>query len=204
MLQHPEFKLNLTGSAIWRWRDLYRIALDLGSSLGSETIIIICVLGVVFRSVRLGLIAMIPNIFPLVICATWMVFTNQPLEIVTVCCFTICLGIAVDDTIHFLTRFQEELPRSTSRKQAIRATFEAVGTSMLMTTMVLVAGFTTVTFSDMRDQRIFASMGVMTMLTAMIGDLVILPAILALYALPAPGEIEGNSVDEIQSPTTRT
>jgi len=67
-----------------------------------------------------------------------MVFTGQPLEIVTVCCFTICLGIAVDDTIHFLTRFQEELPRSTSRKQAIRATFEAVGTSMLMTTMVLV------------------------------------------------------------------
>jgi predicted RND superfamily exporter protein len=132
---------------------------------------------------------MIPNIFPLVLCATWMVWTGQPLEIVTVCCFTICLGIAVDDTIHFLTRFQEELPRSKSRKEAIRKTFEAVGTSMLMTTMVLVVGFTTVTFSDMRDQRIFATMGVMTMLTAMIGDLVILPAILAVYALPAPGEI---------------
>jgi predicted RND superfamily exporter protein len=186
--QHPEFTLQLAGSAIHRWRDLYRIALDLGSSLGSETFIIICVLGIVFRSVRIGLIAMIPNIFPLVICATWMVFTGQPLEIVTVCCFTICLGIAVDDTIHFLTRFQEELPRSTSRKQAIRSTFEAVGTSMLMTTMVLVVGFATVTFSDMRDQRIFATMGVVTMLTAMVGDLVILPAILALYALPAPGE----------------
>ena len=188
--EHPEFRLNLSGSAIFRWRDLYRIVLDLGSSLGSETIIIICVLGIVFRSVRLGLIAMIPNIFPLVICATWMVFTGQPLEIVTVCCFTICLGIAVDDTIHFLTRFQEELPRSKSRKEAIRASFEAVGTSMLMTTMVLVAGFATVTFSDMRDQRIFASMGVMTMLTAMIGDLVVLPAILALYAHPAPGEVD--------------
>ena len=187
---HPEFELKLAGSAIHRWRDLYRIALDLGSSLGSETIIIICVLGVVFRSVRIGLIAMIPNIFPLVICATWMVLTGQPLEIVTVCCFTICLGIAVDDTIHFLTRFQEELPRSKSRKQAIRASFEAVGTSMLMTTMVLVVGFATVTFSDMRDQRIFASMGVLTMLTAMVGDLVVLPAILALYSLPAPGELE--------------
>lgn len=186
--EHPEFRLDLAGSAIHRWRDLYRIALDLGSSLGSETIIIICVLGAVFRSVRLGLIAMIPNIFPLVICATWMVFTGQPLEIVTVCCFTICLGIAVDDTIHYLTRFQEELPRSKDRKQAIRNTFEAVGTSMLMTTMVLVVGFTTVTFSDMRDQRIFASMGVLTMLTAMIGDLVILPAMLAVYALPSPGE----------------
>ena len=136
--QHPDFKIQLSGSAIFRWRELYRIALDLGSSLGS---------------------------------------------------FTICLGIAVDDTIHFLTRFEEELPRSTSRKEAIRKTFEAVGTSMLMTTMVLVVGFFTVTFSDMRDQRIFASMGVMTMLTAMVGDLVVLPAILALYALPAPGEV---------------
>jgi predicted RND superfamily exporter protein len=186
--QHPEFTLGLSGSAIYRWRDLYRIVVDLGNSLGSETLIIICVLGLVFRSVRIGMIAMIPNIFPLVVCATWMYFTGQALEIVTVCCFTICLGIAVDDTIHFLTRFQEEMPRSTSRKQAIRRTFEAVGTSMLMTTMVLVVGFATVTFSDMRDQRIFASMGVLTMLTAIIGDLVILPALLAVYALPAAGE----------------
>lgn len=186
--QHPEFQLSLAGSAIHRWRDLYRIVVDLGSSLGSETSIIICILGLVFRSVRLGLIAMIPNIFPLVICGTWMYFTDQPLEIVTVCSFTICLGIAVDDTIHFLTRFQEELPRSASRKEAIRNTFKAVGTSMLMTTMVLVVGFTTVTFSDMRDQRIFASMGVLTMLTAMVGDLLILPALLAVYALPTAAE----------------
>ncbi|MDB5335067.1 MAG: hypothetical protein JWN70_686 [Planctomycetaceae bacterium] len=186
--KHPDFNLSLAGSAIHRWRDLYRITMDLGSSLGSETVIIIFVLGLVFRSIRIALIAMIPNVFPLVLCATWMVFTGQPLEIVTVCSFTICLGIAVDDTIHFLTRFQEELPRSTSRKQAIRSTFEAVGTSMLMTTMVLVVGFSTVTFSDMRDQRIFASMGVLTMITAMVGDLVILPALLAVYALPAPGE----------------
>ena len=187
--QHPEFRLSLAGSAVHRWRDLYRIVVDLGSSLGSETFIIICVLGLVFRSVRLGLIAMIPNVFPLVLCGTWMVFTEQPLEIVTVCSFTICLGIAVDDTIHFMTRFEEELPRSASRKDAIRKTFEAVGTSMIMTSLVLIVGFTTVSFSDMHDQRIFASMGVLTMITAMVGDLVILPAILAVYALPAPGEL---------------
>ena len=59
--------------------------------------------------------------------------------------------------------------------------------------MVLVVGFTTVTFSDMRDQRIFASMGVLTMLTAMIGDLIILPALLAVYALPTAEEKAANS-----------
>ena len=200
--EHPEFQLILTGSAIFRWRDLYRIALDLGSSLGSESVIIICVLGLVFRSVRFGLIAMIPNIFPLVICAAWLVLTGQALEIVTVCCFTICLGIAVDDTIHFLTRFQEELPTAANRKEAIRKTFEAVGTSMLMTTIVLVSGFATVTFSDMRDQRIFATMGAFTMITAMIGDLVFLPAILAVYAPLSPNEAarakESNS--DVDSP----
>lgn len=189
-VEHPEFGLQLDGSAIWRWRNLYRIAVDLGSSLGSETFFIIIILGIVFRSVRLGLIAMIPNVFPLVVCATWMVCTGQALEIVTVCCFTICLGIAVDDTIHFLTRFEEELPRSRSRKEAVRNTFKAVGTSMIMTSLVLIAGFSTVTFSDMRDQRIFATMGMLTMMTAMIGDLVILPALLALYAKPVPGELE--------------
>ena len=200
--EHPEFQLILTGSAIFRWRDLYRIALDLGSSLGSESVIIICVLGLVFRSVRFGLIAMIPNIFPLVICAAWLVLTGQALEIVTVCCFTICLGIAVDDTIHFLTRFQEELPTAANRKEAIRKTFEAEGTSMLMTTIVLVSGFATVTFSDMRDQRIFATMGAFTMITAMIGDLVFLPAILAVYAPLSPNEAarakESNS--DVDSP----
>ena len=187
---HPEFTLKMEGSAIWRWRDLYRIVVDLGSSLGSETLIIIAILGVVFRSVRLGLIALVPNVFPLVVCATWMVLTNKPLEIATVCCFTICLGIAVDDTIHFLTRFEEELPRSKTRNEAIRNTFQAVGTSMIMTSFVLIVGFWTVTFSDLREQRIFASMGMLTMITAMIGDLVILPAILSCYAKPTPQELE--------------
>jgi len=103
-------------------RELYRIALDLGSSLGSETFIIICVVGLVFRSVRIGLIAMTPNVFPLVICARLDEnLTGQSLEIVTVCCFTICLGIAVRrPRSTFLTRFQEEMTRSASRKEAIR------------------------------------------------------------------------------------
>ena len=199
MAAHPDFDLTLSGSAVYRWRNLYRIALDMGSSLGSETIIIICIVGLVFRSVRIGLIAMIPNVFPLVICAAWLKITNQPLEIVTVCCFTICLGIAVDDTIHFLTRFQEEMATASSRNEAIRRTFEAVGTSMLMTTIVLVSGFTTVTFSDMRDQKIFATMGAVTMITAMVGDLIFLPAILSVYASPAPAESEQKKIRSLEA-----
>ena len=96
--------------------------------------------------------------------------------------FTVCLGIAVDDTIHFLTRYQEELERVPHR-QAIRDAFTGVGSSLIMTTIVLVAGFVTVMFSDLRDQRVFATMGTLTIASALFGDLVLLPALLARFGV---------------------
>ncbi len=82
---------------------------DLASSLGGEAFIILVLLGLAYRSVRLGLIAFVPNIFPLAVTGAALVLFKQPLELVSVCAFTVCLGIAVDDTIHFLTRYKEEL-----------------------------------------------------------------------------------------------
>ncbi|MCR9229584.1 MAG: efflux RND transporter permease subunit [bacterium] len=180
--QHPEFQFQLTGSAVWRWRNLYQIVVDLASSLGSAAIIILIVLAIAFRSLRLGLISIIPNMFPLAVTGTFLVFTGQALEIVSVCAFTVCLGIAVDDTIHFLTRFREEQLQVESDDEAIRKAFTGVGTALIMTTVILVAGFSTVIFSDMRDQRIFAIMSGLTIGSALFGDLIFLPALLARYA----------------------
>jgi len=192
--QHPDFQFQLTGSAVWRWRNLYQIVVDLAASLGSAAIIILIVLAFAFRSLRLGLISIIPNMFPLAVTGAFLVFTGQALEIVSVCAFTVCLGIAVDDTIHFLTRFREEQLNVESDEEAIRRAFTGVGTALIMTTVILVAGFSTVVFSDMRDQRIFAIMSGLTISSALFGDLVFLPALLAQYAkrsqLPAMEEPE--------------
>jgi len=189
--RHPEFDLELAGSAAWRWRNLYQIVVDLAISLGSASVIIFLTLGMVYRSVRIGLISVIPNVFPLVVTAAFLVLTGQSLEIVSVCAFTVCLGIAVDDTIHFLTRYQEERPHAGSDHEAIRRAFTGTGTALIMTTAVLVAGFVTVIFSDMRDQRIFATMGGLTIGSALFGDLVFLPAMLLQFAKPRDrGEAE--------------
>lgn len=194
--QHPEFQFELTGSAVWRWRNLYQIVVDLAASLGSAAIIILIVLAFAFRSLRLGLISIIPNMFPLAVTGAFLVFTGQALEIVSVCAFTVCLGIAVDDTIHFLTRFREEQLNVESDEEAIRRAFTGVGTALIMTTVILVAGFSTVVFSDMRDQRIFAIMSGLTISSALFGDLVFLPALLAQYAkrsqVPAIEELEAD------------
>ena len=179
--QQPNFRIEIAGNAVWRWQNLYQIVVDLAFSLGTASLIIFVVLTLVYRSLRLGLISIIPNLFPLASTGFLLWVVGQNLEIVSVCAFTVCLGIAVDDTIHFLTRYREEQKYSTDSTEVIRKSFIGVGTALIMTTAVLVIGFSTALFSDSRDHQIFAMMGVLTISTALLGDLIFLPALLLKF-----------------------
>ena len=178
---HPGFEFTLSGDPIWRWRDLYRVVMDLTSSLGTASLVIFVVLGVAFRSVRLGMISIVPNLLPLAAAAASLVVTGQPLEIVSVCALTVCLGIAVDDTIHFLARYRIEQAAGREPGEAIRRSISEVGTGLVMTTLVLLAGFGAVMISANRDHRAFAVMGLVTLSTALVCDLLFLPALLATF-----------------------
>ena len=179
---HPNFRIELRGFAVSRWENLYRIVVDLAYSLGTASFIIFGVLTLVYRSLRLGLISVIPNLSPLAATGALMWAVGQNLEIVSVCAFTVCLGIAVDDTIHFLTRYREEAEVCPDPREAIRRAFIGVGTALIMTTIVLIIGFSTALLSDARDHRIFAMMGILTIGSALFGDLVFLPALLLRFA----------------------
>jgi predicted RND superfamily exporter protein len=184
-LSDEKTTIRMEGDPVWRWRDLFRIVTDLIASLGSAALVIFVILGLAFRSVRLGLISIIPNVMPLLAAAAWMAINNQPLEIVSVCCFTICLGIAVDDTIHFLSRYKIELASTTDVGEAIEKAFQEVGSGLIMTTVVLVAGFGSVIFSDTKDYRVFGSLGMITLFTALLCDLFLLPALLKSFDKPS-------------------
>ena len=118
---------------------------------------------------------------PLAAAGTFMVVSGWPLDVVSVCAFTICLGIAVDDTIHFLARYREELHIQPNRTIALEQAFLGVGTGMIMTTLVLVAGFGSVLMSETRDHRVFACLGIITLISALLCDLFLLPALLAHF-----------------------
>ncbi len=199
--RHPDFELALGGGAVWRWRNLYQVVVDLALSLGTASIIIFIVLAIVYRSIRIGLISIIPNMFPLVVTGTYLALAGYNLEIVMVVNFTVCLGVAVDDTIHFLTRYQEETEVTADRDLAIRNAFTGVGTALIMTTTVLVVGFGTVLFSDSREQQIFAIMGVITIGSALLGDLIFLPALLSRFA-GGSSRSAGEEVEVTTSPVT--
>ncbi|MFN7772281.1 MAG: efflux RND transporter permease subunit [Planctomycetota bacterium] len=201
--KHPAFKAELKGPAVWRWENLYQIVVDLLASLGSAFVIIFVVLGMAYRSLRVGIISILPNALPLAVAGVYLVWIGQPLEIVTVCALTVCLGIAVDDTIHFLTRYQEEYQLVGTPDEAIRRAFTGVGTAMIITTIVLVAGFSSVFFSDSRDHILFASLGVVTLGSALFGDLLILPALLSLFDKPVKKDAEGEEEEEEEEGLSR-
>jgi hypothetical protein len=182
--RHPRFYLALDGDAIWRWRDVYQIVTDLATSLGTASIVIWLILTVVYRSIRIGLISIVPNFFPLVATGAMLLLAGQYLELVTVCVFTICIGIAVDDTIHFLTRYVEETASGGEHRATIQKAFTGVGSALLMTTIVLVTGMMTAVFGDARDARLFGIMGAITLTSALFADIFFLPALLSCFAKP--------------------
>jgi predicted RND superfamily exporter protein len=119
-----------------------------------------------------------------------LVMMGWPLNVASVCSFVVCLGIAVDDTIHFLTRYGYERAEGQSTPAAIRSAFVHVGTALILTTLILVAGFSTVLTSDLAIQRSFAAMACSTILAALVGDLIFLPAMLMWWDRERPDPID--------------
>ncbi len=192
---HPGFGLRLTGDPVVRGRGLHEIIYDLSGSLSLAAGIILIVMGVAYRSLRVGLMCVVPNLFPLAVTATLLVLLGRPLEITSVCAFTICLGIAVDDTIHFLSRFRYELAVDGDVNAAIQRSFIRVGTALILSSVVLVSGFATVLTSQLPGHQVFAGMACATIAAALVGDLLILPAILACFT-PQPTAASEDSTAE--------
>ena len=176
--RHEGVSAHLTGSTYVATRDLNGMIGDLAKSLVVAAAVIFLVLTIALRSVRLGLISVLPNVFPLAATSALLSLTGQPLQLSSVIVFSICLGIAVDDTIHFLSRFQREMLVDGDVAGAIRRTLMSVGSALLTTTLVVTGGFATMMLSEMPSLRMFAGLSIVALTAALIGDLLILPALL--------------------------
>jgi hypothetical protein len=185
--KHPGFNLHLTGTAVVAARNVSAMVSDLGNSLGLEAVAVFLLMSVGFRSVYLGVMSMIPNLFPLLITASALVWTGQPLTLTSALAFNLCLGLAVDDTIHFLLRLDRERKVDGDLRAAVLRTFDAMGTVMVTTTPILIGGFGALFFNEMPAVRSFAYLSCVTLIAALLGDLLVLPALLLCFARrPAP------------------
>jgi predicted RND superfamily exporter protein len=174
---YPGFDLHLTGTVVVAARNVHQMIADLAWSLTLASTLVFLLMTVLFRSLTLGLLSVVPNVFPQAISAALLVWSGQPLTMTSVMTFSLCFGLSVDDTVHFLTRYCRER-ETLEPRAAILRTFLAVGGVMITTSLVLVGGFLAMFVSQMPAIRVFSALCCLTLLAAIAGDLVMLPSLI--------------------------
>ena len=142
---------------------------------------ITCMMIIVLRSFKLGLISMIPNVFPVLISLGLMGFAGVYLSIPLMILSPIIIGVAVDDTIHFFMRYRREFNRTGTYEGALKATLSTVGRPIMFTTMTLVLGFSVFGLSDMYNVTQFGLLAAFAFLWALLADFFLAPAMMILF-----------------------
>ena len=132
-----------------------------------------------FRSFRMIVISLIPNLLPLLVTAGMMGFIGVPIKPSTILVFSIAFGISVDDTIHFLAKYRQELIANNWRiKPSVYAALKETGVSMFYTSIVLFFGFSVFTVSSFGGTIALGGLVSATLLFAMLSNLILLPSLL--------------------------
>ncbi len=155
---------------------------NLRNSLILAFIIIAITMGVLFANVRMILISIVPNVIPLLITAGIMGFFNIPLKPSTALIFSIAFGISVDDSIHYLAKYRQELfGNQFFVPFAVSKSIRETGASMMYTSIILFAGFVIFTGSDFGGTVALGILTSTTLLIAMVTNLVLLPSLIMTF-----------------------
>lgn len=175
----PELTVRPTGNLILLTKTAGDIITGQIQSLSLAAGVIFIIMAGMFLSLRVGLIAMIPNVFPIVVFFGLMGLTGAVLNLGTSIVASIALGIAVDNTIHFMTRLSAEVRKTSHQESALATTLSTIGKPALYASLILFLGFLVLAFSQFVPIQQFGLLSAATMVAALIGDIVLLPAMIA-------------------------
>lgn len=172
--------IGISGDAYIASKNLTTLIRDLFTSLTLASVVIFLVLLITFRSLRIALVGIVPNALPLLAILGFMGIVGMDLDVTNVVIFSIALGLAVDDTIHMLSRFREEQAMGGATREVIERTLRGTGQAIVLTTVVLGSGMVTLMFSDFVATARFGGLTALTLGVALLADLIFLPALLLL------------------------
>ena len=173
------YNIELTGKALLFLKGTKYLIKNLVLSLFLAIFLIALFMAYLFRSFKMIIISLIPNLLPLIITAGMMGFLGIPLKPSTILVFSIAFGISVDDTIHFLAKYRQELIDSKWKIQrSVYAALKETGVSMFYTSIVLFFGFSVFMSSEFGGTVALGGLISMTLLFAMLANLILLPSLL--------------------------
>lgn len=179
--QYPQLKVQLTGAMSLMLRLVDYVSWSQIKSFAVALAVISALLLVVFGSKRIGLIALIPNLFPILLAFGVMGHFAIPLDTDTLLVAPIIIGIAVDDTIHFLNHYRVGVLQSGDIKASIRQTIREAGQAITFTSIILSVGFLVFLFCSHTALRNFGILSALAILFALVTDLLLLPALCWLF-----------------------
>ncbi len=140
--------------------------------------VVFAIMFALFLSAKVGLIAIVPNVFPILVNLGVMGWFGIELSMFTSLIASIAIGLAVDDTIHYLVRYNREFKLDLNDERALSATLHHIGRPIVYTTVTISAGFAILTFSSFQPTAIFGLLMVVTLISALAGDLLLLPILM--------------------------
>lgn len=174
----------LTGTAHLLDKNMRYLSSSLILGLSVSILIVALIIGSIYRSLTIMVISIITNVIPLIFLAGVMGFWGVNLKTSTAIIFTIGFGIAVDDTIHYLGKFKYELLKGKSKIYALKRSYLTTGKAMILTTLILCAGFLLLVLSSFQGSFYMGVMLCITLMVALIADITILPVLLLLFYKP--------------------
>ncbi len=205
-----DFDFDVTGIGIIISQSSNHITKEQIKSISLVLVFVLGIMFLIFLSGKVSLIAIVPNCFPIIINFGIMGWLGIELSMVTCLIASIAIGLAVDDTIHYLVTYSHEIKKDLNRNRALHATVRHVGKPIIFTTLAISLGFSILVFSHFRPTAIFGLMMVINMFAALIGDLLILPSLMlhvelvtvwdVLKQMKPLGGISADMVHELNQP----
>ena len=173
------YEVIITGKALVFQKGTKYLVKNLIISLTLAIILISLFMAYLFRSFKMIIVSLIPNLLPLLITAGIMGYIGVPIKPSTILVFSIAFGISVDDTIHFLAKYRQELQANKWKvRKSVYAALKEAGVSMIYTSIVLFFGFSVFTISSFGGTVALGALVSITLLFAMLSNLLLLPSLL--------------------------
>ena len=174
-----KYDVTITGTSITAFKGTQYLLKSLFTSLALAILLISGFMALMFSSWRMVIMSLIPNVIPLVFTAAIMGFADIPIKASTILVFSIAFGISVDNTIHFLAKYRQELNNTNwDIKQSVVLALKETGVSMLYTSVVLFFGFGIFTLSTFGGTQAMGVLVSLTLLVAVTSNLILLPSLL--------------------------
>ncbi|MEN7549928.1 efflux RND transporter permease subunit [Rapidithrix thailandica] len=182
VFEGTDLKADITGTTLIFIKGNDYLINNLRNSMIIAFILIAIIMGTLFGNFRIIIISLIPNMLPLLLTAGLMGYLGIPLKPSTALVFSIAFGISVDDSIHFLAKYRQELlAHKYNVLQAVRVSLKETGTSMIYTSIVLFAGFVIFAGSEFGGTIALGALTSTTLLIAMLTNLILLPCLLRSF-----------------------